>query len=162
MSETGPLLLGQGPSDVYSRKLATWGAVQANRSALLPQKHSQHHARNTQYSPGRLWRQWGFAHSFQLTINSALPKSTENWQTLASHVAKLEAEKRQASSPECGSIGFLTSPQWMCLRAGAELAGWRRDWGLDRSRTTVRSKVATRPVGRRSWLLLSFWGPHCT
>lgn len=56
---TGPLLLGQGPSAMYSRKLATWGAIRATRSALIPQncthppmnsirtKYTQHHGRNT-------------------------------------------------------------------------------------------------------------------
>ena len=100
------------------------------------------------------------ASSWQSTQSYPSPQKTG--RPLQATWLSWKQEHRQAPSPECGSMGFLTSPQWMCLRAGAELAGWRRDWGLDRSRTTVRSKVATRPVGRRSWLLLGFWGPHCT
>jgi hypothetical protein len=36
----------------------------------------------------------------------------------------------------------------MCPLAEAELAGWRHDWGIDRSHTTVHNKEAKHPAGK--------------
>ena len=68
-----------------------------------------------------------FAHSFQLTINSVLPKSRENWQALASHVAKLEARTMTGTQPRVRQHGF---PHLATVNVseGRSRASWMKMW----------------------------------